>query len=95
MTHEDRTPTSQPLAYYSQASRDWVLQLTARPITYWLDDDGQPLHFLTAQDAYDAHAAARADDCPDCGRPVEYVNDRHRHVDPLATCWLYQIARGA
>jgi len=27
--------------------------------------------------------------CPDCHKPVEFVDDNWRHVDPKAACFLY------
>jgi predicted RNA binding protein YcfA (HicA-like mRNA interferase family) len=30
-----------------------------------------------------------AEACVDCGRPVEFVDDNWRHVDPEASCFLH------
>lgn len=52
-------------AWYSPVDRDWLAYLGQPGVADVLRDaDGQPRHFLTAQDAYDAlaaHVVAKAD----------------------------------
>ena len=51
---------NRPEAWYDKRQRMWAIQLThwPDPLTYWRGETGDIRYFITAQEAYDAHAKA-------------------------------------